>query len=87
MGEAKRRAEAYVAAKSYRPPRRCPKCKGGDVARTELPPTGMSHRETAYDCCRACGTVWEAYPDDWCEDVVGADPCDNCAFRPGSTRL
>lgn len=84
MGEAKRRADAYFSGKPYRPPRVCPRCKSISIARTRLPSTGLSPRETDYDCCRDCGAVWEAYPDDWCEDVVGADPCDNCAFRPGS---
>jgi hypothetical protein len=84
MGEAKRRAEAHAAAKPYRPPRVCPKCKSVRIARKDLPSVVVSHRTTAYDCCRDCGTVWEAYPDDWCEDVVGAEPCDNCAFRPGA---
>jgi hypothetical protein len=84
MGEAKRRREAFAEARAYRPPRVCPNCKSICIERTTLPPTALSHRETAYDLCRECATVWEAYPDDWCEDVVGADPCDNCAFRPGS---
>lgn len=84
MGEAKRRAEAYASATPHRPPRVCPKCKSIRIERTTLPPTGLSARETLYDLCRECGTVWEAYPDNWCEDVVGAEPCDNCAFRPGS---
>lgn len=84
MGEAKRRREARFEAKPYRPPRVCPKCKSISIERTTLPPSGLSHRETDYDLCRECGTVWEAYPLNWCEDVVGAEPCDNCAFRPGS---
>jgi hypothetical protein len=84
MGEAKRRAEAYGAAKPYVPPRVCPVCKSVRIARADLPPTGLSHVGTVYDCCRECGAVWEAYPADWCEDVVGAQPCDNCAFRPGA---
>ncbi len=84
MGEAKRRAEAFASALPHRPPRVCPNCKSIRIERTTLPATGMSHTMTQYDLCRACSTVWEAYPDDWCEDVVGADPCDNCAFRAGS---
>jgi hypothetical protein len=84
MGAAKRRAEAYASATPHRPPRVCPKCKSVRISRATLPPTGLSVRETEYDLCRDCGTVWEAYPPDWCEDVVGAQPCDNCAFRSGS---
>lgn len=82
MGEAKRRRDAYFEAKPFRPPRVCPKCKSIRVERSVLP--GINARPTDYDLCRECGTVWEAYPTDWCEDVVGAEPCDNCAFRPGS---
>jgi len=84
MGEAKRRAEAFAAAQPYRPPRVCPSCKSIRIEHVSAPPTALSHRPTDYDVCRACGTVWEAYPDNWCEDVVGAEPCDNCAFRPDS---
>ncbi len=84
MGAAKRRAAAFGEAVPHRPPRVCPKCKSIRIERTTLPATGLSVRETLYDLCRDCATVWEAYPDDWCEDVVGAEPCDNCAFRPGS---
>jgi hypothetical protein len=84
MGEAKRRAVAYFEAKPWRPPLICPDCKSPRVSRTTLPPTALSSRPTEYAVCRACEAVWEAYPADWCEDVVGANPCDNCAFRPGS---
>lgn len=84
MGEAKRRFEAYASATLHRPPRVCPNCKSIRIERTTLEPAALSHRPTDYDLCRACGTVWEAHPEDWCEDVVGAEPCDNCAFRPGS---
>jgi hypothetical protein len=77
MGEAKRRAEAHAAAIPHRPPRVCPRCKSIRITR-------VNQTGTPYDVCRACGTVWEAYPEDWCEDVVGASPCDNCAYRPGS---
>ncbi|MGE3279939.1 MAG: hypothetical protein AB7H90_00975 [Alphaproteobacteria bacterium] len=49
-----------------------------------MKPTLLSYRPTDYDGCQDCGTIWESYPDNWCEDVVGAEPCDNCAFRPDS---
>jgi hypothetical protein len=82
MGEAKRRADARYEAKPYRPPRRCPRCKSTRIEHKRL--MGTSHVETDYDMCLNCATCWEAYPENWCEDVVGAEPCDNCAFRPGS---
>jgi hypothetical protein len=84
MGEAKRRRDAFASATPHQPPRVCPNCKSIRIEHTTLPATALSHRSTAYDLCRDCATVWEAYPDDWCEDVVGATPCDNCAFRSGS---
>jgi hypothetical protein len=85
MGEKKRRAEAFGDGRPWRPPLICPDCKSPRVSRTTiLRATALSRRPTEYACCRACGTAWEAYPADWCEDVVGAAPCDNCAFRPGS---
>lgn len=82
MGEAKRRSDARYSAKPYRPPRVCPNCKSIGIERKTLP--GINGLMTDYDMCRECATVWEAYPINWCEDVVGAEPCDNCAFRPGS---
>lgn len=84
MGEAKRRTDRYADGLPCRPPRVCPKCKSIRVERACLPPTALSHRPTDYDVCRECKTIWEAYPDNWSEDLVGAEPCDNCAFRPGS---
>lgn len=44
---------------------------------------GLSKIPTLFDVCFECHTIWEAYSEGWCEDVVGAEPCDNCAFRPG----
>lgn len=39
----------------------------------------------ALQLCRACSAVWEAFPAaGYVEDPVCAEPCDNCAFRPGS---
>jgi hypothetical protein len=86
MGEAKRRAIARFEALPYRPPRVCPKCKSIRIARAQLGDAVAQQfdRLTEYDICRECSAVWEAYPDNWCEDVVGAEPCDNCAFRAGS---
>lgn len=34
--------------------------------------------------CVDCKAVWEAYPVVYARDPVCAEPCDNCAFRPGS---
>lgn len=84
MGEAKRRLEASMEGKPYRPPLVCPECKSIRVRVRRLDAKLMSHVPTEYALCGACNAVWEAYPKDWCEDVVGAVPCDNCAFTAGS---
>jgi prophage regulatory protein len=34
--------------------------------------------------CLSCSAIWEALPSLYVEDPVCAEPCDNCAFRPGS---
>jgi hypothetical protein len=83
MGEAKRRAARMAEGLSFRPARLCPECKSPRVDRLVLA-SGMTHIETPHDACRQCGTIWEAYPANWVEDVVAAEPCDNCAFRPGA---
>lgn len=83
MGEAKRRADRIAAALPAPPPRVCPTCKSIRIERLSGL-GGAGGVETDFDVCRECGAAWEAYPPDWCPDVVGAEPCDNCAFRPGS---
>ena len=37
-----------------------------------------------WQTCRDCRAVWEAFPPVYARDPVCAEPCDNCAFRPGS---
>ena len=85
MGEARRRADRKAQGKSFRPPLICLKCSSTRVEIRALPAGAMSSKPTTYGICRACGALWEAYPNDWCEDVVGASPCDNCAFSAGSS--
>lgn len=82
MGEAKRKREARVEAMATGQPvprpTSCPKC--GSHA-----PIGF--RVIAgieYGACGKCGACWEAFPALYVEDPVCAEPCDNCAFRPGS---
>lgn len=85
MGEAKQRAAARAAGKPWRMPLVCPRCKSTEVRKvTSNGAKMLSDIQTTYSVCRACKTVWESYPADWCEDVVGATPCDNCAFRADS---
>jgi hypothetical protein len=63
----------------------CPTCRSRDTRVAMMPAKlAMSHAPTLTGVCVPCGTFWEAYPPGWTHDVVGAEPCDNCAFRPGS---
>ncbi len=83
MGEAKCRADAYAAGRPWKPSG-CPACSSRMVAERDAGPMALSHVPTRYGTCGDCGAIWEAYPDDWCEEVVCAEPCDNCAFRAGA---
>lgn len=44
----------------------------------------LSHIPTLYGACADCEAFWEAFPPGWSHDVCEAEPCDNCAFGPGS---
>jgi hypothetical protein len=60
----------------------CPKCGNDRIAAIAL-------KDTVYEGCGACRTVWEALPGDAPVDVDGCPQpfrkaCDNCAFRRGS---
>lgn len=69
---------------------RCPRCGSRKVRREPLPATGFY--ATAIERCLnpACGATWEPMPpggdhlDDDGTPFAFPDPCDNCAFRPGS---
>jgi hypothetical protein len=93
MGEAKRRRDARLEAMAMgRPvprPERCPACGSkciGYVARGTVPEFVKGGRSTdvEYAVCGACSAAWEPFPALYVEDPVCAEPCDNCAFRPGS---
>lgn len=65
----------------------CPKCgsrKHGDVEQAVTSFYGRTLR-----VCGNCGTAWEPFdPADLLDDDIPTssfrEPCDNCAFRPGS---
>ena len=92
MGEAKRRRDARQAAFAtgvlYTPVPECPACKSHDVRRIPLSEMPASIAEAAkcdLEGCRICRAIWEPFPaGGYVEDPVCAEPCDNCAFRPGS---
>lgn len=67
---------------------RCPKCRSRLIAEVPPLPEGIDARfyGTALRACRRCKSVWEAEPErqDPDDPVAWREPCDNCAFRPGS---
>ena len=54
----------------------------------EMPTAAIRQQFGGVDCdwmgCLACQAVWEPFPALYARDPVCADPCGNCAFRPGS---
>lgn len=79
---AKRRQVAKVRCREM-----CPHCGSGNtVDSTKVPDKQF---DTRYAFCADCGATWEQLPvgepRDWREPLMRfAEPCDNCAFRPGS---
>ena len=85
MGDAKRRQQALAFGQPWpEDMHRCPACFGRRTAIAPAEAMGLSHVPTRYGVCADCKSFWEAYPDDWQHDAVGAEPCDNCAFLAGS---
>ena len=92
MGEAKRkreaRSDAYSKGALFKPAPKCPGCSSKNVRRITIDEMPERLRESfacELEACMNCRAVWEAFPaDGYFEDEVCAEPCDNCAFRPGS---
>ncbi len=89
MGEARRkrlaREEAYATGKPWPRPTRCPGCGSGETHFfVPGPQLSADLGKIEHGVCRTCGALWEAFPPLYVEDPVCAEPCDNCAFRPGS---
>ena len=76
------RENAYLDGKPYKPAG-CPKCGGDNIVEFRFP-TPVGGSMTIMGGCNDCKIFWEAYPDDWIEDVAVAAMCDNCAFRGNS---
>jgi hypothetical protein len=92
MGEAKRRRdarlEAYATGQIFKPTPECPACRSRQVKqlpKSEMPPFIVQQFGCDLEACLDCRALWEAFPEQgYVEDPVCAEPCDNCAFRPGS---
>lgn len=69
---------------------RCPRCHSRRVKRATIPKTPGFYSPTLEACLNpACNAVWEPFdPGDLLDagDITSSfrEPCDNCAFRPGS---
>lgn len=70
---------------------RCPACRARDLVDGELPPTAArGFYALKVRICRRCKCVWETEPEPvrrFDETFPWKEPCDNCAFRPGSPEL
>lgn len=94
MGEAARRqfakqcqrAEAYATGRPWKPQPQCDSpCNSFDVVRLKAGELPAPMENCEHEFCRRCGAIWEAFPAEGrIEDPVCSEPCDNCAFRPGS---
>ena len=89
MGEAKRRRDAALSSDHWPGGEsRCPRCLGLKVAKTETP-SDLTFHGRVLAICTVCEAIWEPIKetdiwdrtDPYC---CGKEPCDNCAFRPGS---
>lgn len=88
MGEAsRRRAAAYQSSKVPGGGSRCPRCLSTAVAIVDVP-EGVDFYGRKLAVCK-CGAAWEPIDEaliwDRDDEVCSfKEPCDNCAFRPGS---
>jgi hypothetical protein len=91
MGEAKRKRatyeNAYATGGVYQPTPQCPACRSKRVRRIRK--GDVASLDEYFGCdletCLDCRALWEAWPESgYIPEPVCAQPCDNCAFRPGS---
>jgi hypothetical protein len=81
MGEARRKIDADACGIARPRDDRCPVCRSRRIV--SIPPDRLDI-ECEMQACADCRTVWEPFPASYVRDPVCAEPCDNCAFRPGS---
>jgi hypothetical protein len=84
MGEARRKQEIDWAGKPRPRDERCPACGGKRLAMILREQLTTFEAKSDYQCCLDCRALWEPFPASYARDPVAAEPCDNCAFRPGS---
>jgi hypothetical protein len=89
MGEARRKRFAreadYAMGQAVPRPGTCPACGSKQIGHiTPGPDQPKEIRNVEHGVCADCRAIWEAFPPLYVEDGVCAEPCDNCAFRPGS---
>jgi hypothetical protein len=85
MGEKKRKIDADACGIPRPRDERCPACGSHKIVTVpaSVLPDGVDSR-CEWQVCRACGAFWEPFPPVYVCDPACAEPCDNCAFRPGS---
>jgi len=67
----------------------CPRCGSRAVDRFTLPPDATRFYAGELEGCRNCKTVWEPFEAEQLAKTgdrfpAFTEPCNNCAFRPGS---
>lgn len=86
MGEARRKLDADACGIPRPRDNHCPACGSTHIA--DVPTGPMREKYEGITCdwqgCIDCKAVWEPFPALYARDPVCAEPCDNCAFRPGS---
>jgi hypothetical protein len=84
VGEARAKLDADAVGIARPRDEVCPACKS---KRLHLMPKERFpgiEVDVDWQGCLDCGEVWEPFPASYVRDPVCAEPCDNCAFRPGS---
>jgi hypothetical protein len=84
MGEARRKLDADACGIARPRDNRCPGCGSRRLHMIHRGELGPHNADADWQGCIDCGAVWEPFPPVYARDPVCADPCDNCAFRPGS---
>jgi hypothetical protein len=85
MGEARRKIDADACGIPRPRDNVCPACRSRrviDMPQADFP--GQFKIDCDWQACLDCRAVWEPFPAVYARDPVCAEPCDNCAFRPGS---